>query len=297
MRYWPLDPPLPITERKVRLFTRYLTVLWIAVVGVACAEVDVADKRFACQSDDDCDADYACLVEPGLSSRICKLVTSNFGPDLVLMLKNMSAHVGQRTEVRIVSGSGFLRAKAILDPLDAPEAKIEMPGAVPAIGLPYTLQAYADLNNSGDYTPPSADHAWERELTSATYEFAHDTLFVDLEEPKPIGGDFVLHVTGMDKFHKNALFEVRVREMATGATVGMYRLAKIPDAADFKVLIPGVIDASSVYEVDFYADVNGNKEYDTIPTDHAWRIKQEATPDAELVLEWEHTPDFVDIQF
>ncbi|HYQ57368.1 MAG TPA: plastocyanin/azurin family copper-binding protein [Draconibacterium sp.] len=64
-------------------------------------------------------------------------------------------------------------------------------------------------------------------------------------------------------------------------------------AAEFDVVVQG-IETGKSYDIDFYADHNGNDTYDAPPTDHAWRIElNDVTGDTEL--NFSHNTSFTDI--
>jgi hypothetical protein len=257
---------------------------------------------FACSTNDDCGGGWICAPVPGASTGQCVEMGGTLGGDLEVSMTSMSFHIGQRMEFRVVSDDGFLRALAVLDPLGGEAAAFEMPGSVPASGGVHFLDFFADVNGNGEYDGHPTDHSWRREIGAGPILFAHDTSFATLEEPTPIGGDFRLTVKNMRAFHGGQLFEARVVERLSGRTVGLYRLAEIPppeggEADEFVVLLPGIIDAGTAYQVDMYADKNKNGQYDAPELDHAWRVEQEADLEGNLDVEFTHNVDFVDVEF
>ena len=78
-----------------------------------------------------------------------------------------------------------------------------------------------------------------------------------------------LDLTGMTP-HVGQLFELRVVDQSDGSEIGRTRVASIA-AADFSVSVPGLAIGGS-YDVDFYADLNGNGVYVAPGDDHAWQI-------------------------
>jgi hypothetical protein len=77
-----------------------------------------------------------------------------------------------------------------------------------------------------------------------------------------------LHFSQMDPYI-NQQFEVRVTEAGSGREVGRKTIDAI-QSADFSIDLYVLLQGRS-YNVDFYADVNGNAAYDAPPADHAWR--------------------------
>ncbi len=230
--------------------------------------------------------------------------------DLAFEMTGMDPHVGQLVEIRIVGddtaknahGSAKnahgneLESKVVLDPLPAADFRVNLPDGVPSGA--HNLDFYADLNGNRAYDAPPADHAWRIALGASgalAPTFAHNTTFTDIENPAPdVALDFTMNVTGVSP-HVGQLFEVRVIDTETGHTVGQYRLASIA-SADFTITIPGVVHDGTEYSVDYYADLNGNGEYDAPTADHAWR--DIATAGASgLTIDFAHNTNFTDIQF
>ena len=65
--------------------------------------------------------------------------------------------------------------------------------------------------------------------------------------------------------------------------------------SDFMVEIPQ-IEFDHDYNIDFYADLNGNGLYDAPPVDHAWRVSFTSTS-GDHVENFEHNTNFTDIQW
>jgi len=213
--------------------------------------------------------------------------------DLRFSMDGMVIHNGQLVEIRVVNSSDFVVARAILDPLVGSAFQIQLRGALQE--GPHRIDFWADLSRNGAYDVPPADHAWRLEpCASGAHQFSHSTNFADVSSPAPlvVGGDFVLNLAGMVP-HLGQLFEFWVIDRSNGRMVGYYRLAE-PPGVDFTILIPGIIEPSAEYDVAFYADKNGNLEYDVIDVDHAWRLT--GTGDATgLTLEFAHNTNFQDI--
>ncbi len=223
--------------------------------------------------------------------------------DFSLTLRGMDPHVGRLLVLTVAGGTsgknartGGVEARFVLDPLPAAEYGLFVPDGVPE-GT-FDLDFYADLNGSGSYDAPPIDHAWRIALPASgnvAEEFTHNTTFTDIGATPPVeGGDFTLDLSGLDP-HVGQLFELRVIETESGATVGQYRLGAVPAAA-MTITIPGIIADGMEYSVDFYADLNGSGGYDAPPVDHAWRLAGAGTSSG-LVLSFSHSTAFTDIGF
>ena len=214
--------------------------------------------------------------------------------DLSLTLNSMNPHVGQRIEFRIVSDAGDLASRVFVDPLPGPNYVLNVPKSVEEGA--HRLDFFADHNGNGGYDAPPTDHAWRIALgASGSLEpsFTHNTSFTDIGTPSGMG-DFSLELTGMTP-HVGQLFELRVKDTESGQTVGQYRLGAVA-GPDFTLDIPGIIEMERSYTVDFYADLNGDGEYDAPPTDHAWRETGMGTASG-LTIAFTHATNFTDIAF
>src|SRR5690606_7537325 len=64
---------------------------------------------------------------------------------------------------------------------------------------------------------------------------------------------------------------------------------------DFTIEVTG-IEQGKIYNVDFWADHNGNGMYDSPPEDHAWRMELTDVM-GDTTLTFEHNTDFTDIMW
>jgi hypothetical protein len=94
--------------------------------------------------------------------------------------------------------------------------------------------------------------------------------------------------------HLGQLFELKLFEQGDDSEKELVRIEEI-FAADFSIAIFG-IDTVKNYQVDFYADHNGNGSYDAPPDDHAWREIFMNT-EGNYILEFVHNTEFTDINF
>lgn len=103
-----------------------------------------------------------------------------------------------------------------------------------------------------------------------------------------------LHLTNMGP-HVNQKMEFRLVRISDGEQVGYHMLDALPDE-DEHIVFLNVFDEGQTYNIDFYADLNNNGQYDAPPTDHAWRITLEAVA-GDTVVPFSHNTSFTDIEF
>jgi hypothetical protein len=167
--------------------------------------------------------------------------------DLTLELIGYDPHVGQLMHFRVVSDDDALVAVGVWDPLQDADTEIALPGSTPN-GV-HRLDYFADLDGSGGYNPPPADHAWRMPIPAngdVSLAHTHDTDFTNIAMPSLAAGeDLTFSATDMDP-HVGQLFEVRVFDEDTGQLRGRYVLAEI-ETADFEVVLPGIIQDGSRY--------------------------------------------------
>ena len=89
--------------------------------------------------------------------------------------------------------------------------------------------------------------------------------------PQGIGADLSmqLHFTNFSA-HVGQLFQVRVELSSTGEQIAFEEVAAISEAA-FDVTFMHILVADETYDIEYWADFNGNGSYDAPPGDHAWR--------------------------
>lgn len=216
--------------------------------------------------------------------------------DLMVNLDGMTPHVGQMMEFRVATGNTLISAY-VLDPLPSATFAFTVDSSVPDGA--HRLDFFADLNNNGSYDAPPADHAWRVDLPTSgdvNVSFSHNTTFTDISDPSvsDSGLGFLLDLSGFQP-HNGQLFEAKVVHVSTGRVVGQYRLDEVPNP-NFDIEIRDIVQSGEQYNVDFYADLNGNGSYDAPPTDHAWRVTQTATSHGLEVI-FSHNTSFTDIGF
>lgn len=161
------------------------------------------------------------------------------------------------------------------------------------VGHSYWIDPYAVHNGIERYDAPPADHAWRMDLDNVpgdtTLQFSHNTNFTN------IGWEYLLSVrfSGMNPHVGQRLF-LRVVDSATNEEVGRATARSVP-GPDFAVAVPG-IQPGRTYHVDFFADRDGDGQYDPPPTDHAWRISGVAA-NGDTAVDFAHNTSFTDIQW
>ncbi|MCF8240093.1 MAG: T9SS type A sorting domain-containing protein [Melioribacteraceae bacterium] len=211
--------------------------------------------------------------------------------EMWLQLTGMSPHSGQLGEFRLVDETaemeiGRYRVESIDDSFD-----VWIPGM--ELGNDYSVQFYADFNGSGFYDSPPTDHAWEISFTAdngdESLNFSHNTDFTD------ISWDYsaVLNLVDMNP-HAGQKFEARLVDNDTDDELGRITFDEII-VTEFSLEFPGVVDGGN-YRLDFYADFNGNGEYDAPPADHAWRIEFTGSNSVNI-NNFAHNTSFTDIEW
>ena len=231
---------------------------------------------------------------PGRTDLVSKPGDPNSLPQLAARLQlqftGMSPHVGQKLSVRAVDKENGLEAgRAVVQQVPGADFTVSVQGLL--IGHSYWVDFFADHNKNGIYDLPPTDHAWRLDLDNVagdtTLQFAHHTNFVDVNWPYLLTVNF----TGMSPHLGQGLW-LRVTEAGSGKEVARTRVTAIP-SADFSVSVSG-LQKGGTYNVDFFADANGNGLYDAPPTDHAWRISG-VQSQGDVAVDFAHNTNFTDI--
>jgi len=215
-------------------------------------------------------------------------------------MTGMTPNQGQLMMFRLVNAANQLKFVGVLDSLPSTSAAYNFTMPNSALSEVYRLDFFADLNMSRTYDAPPTDNAWSLAVPAGAADvvlpFARSTNYTDISTPAttPLGADFTLQTTGMNP-HVGQLFEVRVILPSSGQVIGRYVLTVVPGVT-FGVTIPMIIKDLTSYQIDFYADMNGNGHYDPPPTDHAWRVTGVGTPSG-LVVSFAHNTSFTDVGF
>ncbi len=220
----------------------------------------------------------------------CTFFLNGYASDLTINFSDMTPHNGQEVFLRIydkANGSEIDRTEVTASPafsLDFNNLEV---------GHSYWIDFFADFNGNGKYDVPPVDHAWRLSLDDATdhdtIDFVHNTNFTDIMWPYVLTMDFKDMTP-----HVGQLLELRVVNKADGTEVARQKLNAVP-GPDFTMTIPGIMPGNS-YRVDFFADLNGNKVYDTPPADHAWRLELDNVT-GDTTLTFTHNTNFTDIMW
>jgi hypothetical protein len=212
------------------------------------------------------------------------IVTINF--------TGMTPHIGQMFEIRLEddnTGKEIDRIK--LNSIPSADFNVLFVGV--KLGMQYKLEFYADLNGNGLYDAPPTDHAWmmtfENMTGDVSLNFAHNTNFTDINWKYLL----TMNLMGMNP-HVGQYFELRIVDTNNQNEINRVSLDQIL-VPDFSVFLDG-IEIGHDYNIDFYADFNGNGGYDPPPMDHAWRLTFNAM-DGDFLQKFTHTTNFTDIQW
>ncbi len=93
--------------------------------------------------------------------------------------------------------------------------------------------------------------------------------------------------------HVGQYFEIRVVDTSNDQIVASEELSSIGDAA-YEFVFLHALENGASYQVDFWADHNGNESYDAPPTDHAWRVDL-ASVSGNTTESFSHNTNFTDI--
>jgi ligand-binding sensor domain-containing protein len=94
--------------------------------------------------------------------------------------------------------------------------------------------------------------------------------------------------------HVGQKFEVRVKDTENGNEVGRHSMTEVP-GPDFEISLNSLLKGRS-YQIEFYADLNGNGEYDDPPADHAWRMGLSPARGNDT-LSFEHHMNFASLEW
>ncbi|MEZ5148111.1 MAG: choice-of-anchor V domain-containing protein [Bacteroidales bacterium] len=204
----------------------------------------------------------------------------------------MTPHIGQKLEVRLTDQNSLKEAgRVTIAAIPAAEFSVFLPYLV--TGVDYTVDLYADFNQNGVYDAPPTDHAWQFELTNVEGDeddnFIHNTNFTD------IGWNYRFTLNAMEMNpHLGELFELRVVNQSSLAEVGRVSIDSI-SLVNFSTMALG-LQIGEDYYIDFYADHNGNGQYDAPPVDHAWRLELSNVA-GDSQLDFTHNTNFTDIEW
>jgi hypothetical protein len=181
-------------------------------------------------------------------------------PDLRYTLRDFDPHVGQLTELRLVSDAGLIQARAIYDPLPSPRVEIVLLNVVQENVR--RVDFYSDLNGNRIPDPSELemngerffpDHMWRDEVDQdGVGSFSHSFDFRDILADEPaqsVGRPLVLRLRDVDGVAAGVIEAWIVGP--SDRDVGYYHLSN-PDllrANPMQIEIPGIIDSGTTYTV------------------------------------------------
>ena len=232
--------------------------------------------------------DYRC--DPHFSLGMIGKITAkeNMEVDLELTINfmSMTPHVGQILWIAVIDKDSGLE-------LDRKSVIVTVDFSIVFSGIKknhsYWINFYADHNGNGTYDIPPADHAWSIELNNVTensvLNFTHNTNFTNIMWKNKL----TIHFMSMNP-HVGQNFHLSVYEKETGN-----KIQEVDTVAETDFMLSAYgIESGKSYNVDFYADHNGNGIYDSPPADHAWRIELSDVV-ADTTLTFTHNTNFTDI--
>jgi hypothetical protein len=211
---------------------------------------------------------------------------------LTVNFTGMTPHVGQLLELRVEKNNTNKEVDRI-KVTSIPSANFDVQIVGLELGPEYKIEFYSDHNGNGLYDPPPTDHAWSIDFTNTTGNvtqgFSHNTNFTDINWKYLL----TVNLTSMTP-HLGQLFELRVVRQDNQVEIGRVSIPAVL-VTDFTVYIPE-FELEQGYNIDFYADHNGNGIYDAPPVDHAWRLSFNSST-GDVVQDFTHNTNFTDIQW
>ncbi len=211
---------------------------------------------------------------------------------LTANLSGLDAATGQALQARLLDAATGREITRLAAPQTVAAAMtVTLPGLVP--GRNYNLDLWIDTNGNGLYDAPDTDEAWRIPVTGvvadAVVNFSHSTQYTDIGWRYAV----TLNLQAMEP-NLEQLISARLINESTGEIVGRQRRELLPLPA-ISLRLPG-LEAGVSYRIDFFADNNGNGEYDAPPTDHAWRITG-LVAQGDMAYDFSRTTTYTDIQW
>ncbi len=211
---------------------------------------------------------------------------------LTVNFNGMTPHIGQMLELRVENNNTNKEVDRI-KVASIPSANFDVQIVGLELGREYKIELYADHNGNGLYDSPPADHAWSINFTNTTGDvtqgFSHNTNFTDINWKYLL----TVNLTSMTP-HLGQLFELRVVRQDNQVEIGRDSVPAVL-VPDFTVYIPE-FELNQGYNIDFYADHNGNGIYDAPPADHSWRLSFNSST-GDIIKDFTHNTIFTDIKW
>ncbi len=207
---------------------------------------------------------------------------------LTVDFEGMTPHVGQDFWLAVTNSQSGMELKRVMKTVEE-SFSINIMGI--KVGESYNIDFFADHNGNGSYDAPPADHAWRIELMDVmgdtTVMFTHNTTFTDIMWKNQLTVEF-------DGMTPHVGQDLWLSVINTQTNDELKRVHKVVEET-FSIYVTG-LEAGESYNIDFYADHNGNGSYDAPPTDHAWRIELMDVMGDTTVM-FTHNTTFTDIMW
>ena len=205
---------------------------------------------------------------------------------LTINFSAMNPHVGQKLYLSVYEKDSGKEVERKIEDISA-SFMVQISGIEKEHS--YYVDFFADHNGNGSYDAPNADHAWRLELNNVagdtTLNFTHNINFTDIMWRNKLTVNF----TDMNP-HVGQNFIVRIIDKANNSIIFSTQTTV---SSAFTLYSYGIENGKS-YNIDFYADHNGNGLYDNPPLDHAWRIELNNVA-GDTILNFVHNIIFTDI--
>jgi plastocyanin len=205
---------------------------------------------------------------------------------LTVHFMSMTPHVGQTMKLAVTDKNTGAELSRLT-------AAVSVDFTVDIYGIEkdksYNIDFFADHNKNGQYDAPPADHAWRLELNNVendtTLNFTHNTGFTDIKWKN----ELAVHFMNMTP-HVGQNLTLLLTDRETGMAVDTVTQTV---QTEFMIYSKEIKTGKS-YNIDFFADHNGNGSYDAPPADHAWRIKLDNVKSDTMIM-FTHNTNFTDI--
>ena len=213
---------------------------------------------------------------------------------LTVNFTGMTPHVGQLLELRVIDdANGTEVGRTRVEKIPSPNFNVSLPVLL-SDQSNYTMDFYADENSNGLFDNPPTDHTWEVKFNNnfhdTTINFAHNTNFTN------INWNYLLTFNLMSMTpHLGEMIALRLVKDSDNSELSRVIIPALP-LANVSVGLPG-LELNQAYHIDFYADHNGNGQYDAPPVDHAWRVSFNSGKTGNDTLVFIHNTNFTDINW
>ncbi|MFB6319454.1 plastocyanin/azurin family copper-binding protein [Saccharicrinis sp. FJH54] len=234
---------------------------------------------------------YHCDPHVGLGMKgkiIVEASANNQGHTLTINFSSMNPHVGQTLYLSLIDSETGKEVERKTEDIDA-SFSVQLSGLEK--GHSYHVDFFADFNENGIYDTPPTDHAWRMEVNNVSddviLDFVHNTNFTDISWEYKL----TLNFMNMNP-HLGQKLTFYLVDAANGSVIDYKMISEIINP-DFSIESYNIVPAGS-YNLDFYADHNGNGIYDAPPVDHSWQILLNSIS-RDTTITFTHNTNFTDI--